>query len=101
MKSKLYNGLSLTTIVTRLHKIAMYIDHAYDELDAFHAPSECGGLIDRAYAKDVDNIIKSAGFADLDELFNEIRDRTSYKWAYLSGVGCLPTLDSFRGRVAY
>lgn len=74
---KTYNGKSLSEIVSAIFEIQMFNAIAADDIKAWHAPSECMGLVMDSSDKKMAQILHEAGFATTDEFFKEVEDRTT------------------------
>jgi len=58
---------------------------ACDDLDAFHAPSECAALVFENWDRETDRQVSACG-VDPDQLHDLIVERTTELWAYLLGA---------------
>ena len=57
---------------------------AYDDIAAYHAPSECNGLVRAYYRKALQRIEYLSGWT-VEEVLKEAERRTTAKWMYFSG----------------
>lgn len=76
----------LTAAVNELHQLNQAEDFAYEEMDAFGAPGECGHLIARGIDADREKIAAKYGFLNYRVLLDVIAKRVSDKWLYQSGI---------------
>jgi len=84
MNATKYNGLSLTMIVNRLAAIQQEEIMAGEEMDAFHAPSECWDLITPGIDRARKQILDQAGLT-ADEYDAILQSRTTPHWAHFHG----------------
>lgn len=80
---------NLGQIATMLKHLVEAEDQAYDDLDAFYAPSECWGDVSRGYRKQavalVETIEKCTGFT-AQELEDEFKARCSGRWLHFNQI---------------
>lgn len=75
----------LSGVCSALWHTREYEDHLYDDIQAFHAPSECMALGLCAIERKRIDIIHEWCW-DPEALVNELRHRLSYRWLYFSGM---------------
>jgi hypothetical protein len=74
---------SFSRLCSALHREAVYLDGAADEIAAYGAPGECFDLIDKSYASTVVDMLNDEGYTP--ETFDEeLRKRTSEHCAHFN-----------------
>lgn len=86
---ELKSNKPVSQAATELVQLVEATNHAYWEVDAYHAPSECNRSVERMANSESDKIAKKYGFLNLDILLAVIEKRTSYRWVYFSGISQL------------
>ena len=57
-------------------------NHAYEEIDAYHAPSECNDLISKHFQKTWDNFFESHGWEREEWVYEAKRRGISERFIY-------------------
>lgn len=76
----------LSDVCSKLHRLAMFESTAYEDIAAFHAPSECYRDVTRSLERQANQIIAESGFLHREVLAGVIAARTSVKWAHFSSI---------------
>lgn len=76
---------SLWPVVSDLVKLDRNTSLQYDEMNAYHAPSECGDLIAKGAQNKRKSILKSHGWGEMT-LEKVIAQRVCQKWMYQHGL---------------
>lgn len=79
----------LSRVASALLALARALDEAHADVDAHHAPSECHGLVARAYAIRALGTARDHGFRSVDEVENAIASRTCTRVVYDLGLRAL------------
>lgn len=72
----------LSIVCSKLYKLQRETEYAMQEIEQFHAPSECASLVYRSAEKEIDKTIKESGFLCREVLMGVLKERISYKWIY-------------------
>ena len=72
-------------IVGNIKRILREENEAYREISLFGAPSECGKDVHRLTEREIDEYLRFVGM-NRRQFNNELRDRTSDRYAYFSGL---------------
>jgi hypothetical protein len=77
---------SLSEMATRVTRALQGVRESHEDVDAWHAPSECHGLVARSNARDMARLFRESGWTP-EEFEREVEARTSSRWFYVSGFG--------------
>lgn len=75
----------LSRIVSEIVKIDRHVAEALNEIHAFHAPSECGGIVIRSAQKATQKILEREQLS-AEQFEAAVSERTTDKWLYFSGL---------------
>lgn len=71
---------NLSAVCSDLTRIALGADASYEDLEAFSAPSECYGDVNRSICKEVRACLVKHHFHTTDILLAVLKERVSHKW---------------------
>lgn len=86
----------LTTVVSRLSSLYKSYEFNQEELDAFHAPSECYEDVYRSFEHEAKAIVKDEGFINFDVLIKVVTNRTTSRWFYSSNLSSFSHMREFK-----
>ena len=78
--------LPLGAVTSELNELLHVNDLQHEDVDAWHAPSECHYDVDRCMRGTIEEILKKHGFCNVDVYLRVLKIRTSSKWVYTSGI---------------
>ncbi len=87
-----YNGKSLSEVASAIAQELRHIDALFEDLDAFNAPSECGGDVARGHRRRVRAILAGAGMT-AQQFVDAVAERTSSRFAHFSGLTAVYDVD--------
>lgn len=79
-------GDVLSRLMSRLADMEQANGEAHQDVERFHAPSECHGLVDRRFGSAVLATVRAAGFASVEALEAELEERgVRARWLHFRG----------------
>lgn len=72
---------TLSQLATELNQIAQNSSDGHDDVDLFHAPSECHGLVNQPINHELEQFEKRNRI-QVNTVLDRIAERTSDKWIY-------------------
>lgn len=81
--SKLYAGKNLSEVVSAIGQEFNDMQFGFEEMKAYGAPSECGGIIVEGTVKSIVKIIDESG-STMWDILRDVEYRTSYRFIYFN-----------------
>lgn len=75
-------AMELGRLVTEFRELDRRMSEAAMDARAFHAPSECHGLIGASQDRELERWAKRNGFASVERFLAAVAQRTSARWVF-------------------